>query len=314
MKILHYSKEQSEEQYVRQALPEIEWVFRTGETITAGDASDAQILSVFTTHKVNADVLAQFPQLKLIVTRSTGYDHIDVAAATASGVQVANVPSYGENTVAEFAAALLLALSRNITDARERVRGGQWNQEGLEGFDLAGKTIGVIGTGRIGSHMVRIAHGFGMHVCAHDTVVREELVTQYQVEYLSLVELLKRADVVSVHVPNLPATHHLLNRDMFAYMKRGAYLINTARGAVVETEALIEVLESGVLAGAGLDVLEEESASVQTQALAQRDNVIVTPHVAFNTKEAKERILETTVNTIRHYISGTPISIVSSHK
>ncbi len=224
-----------------------------------GNPTDAEIISVFVGSVIDVSVLRKFPNLKLIATRSTGYDHIDLAACKGRSIAVANVPTYGEYTVAEYAFGLMLMLSRRLYEAYHEVReAGNFSVKGLRGFDLYGKTLGVIGTGNIGRHVVKIGKGFSMQVVAVDAKPDELFARETGFTYRSLQDVLRMSDIVTLHVPYLPSTHHLLNRENMGLMKRGAYLINTSRGAVVETEALLDALKSGQIAGAGLDVLEEE--------------------------------------------------------
>lgn len=280
---------------------------------------DFEAVCVFVGSAVSKEVIDAFSSLKLITTRSTGYDHIDLAAAGRRGIQVGYVPTYGENTVAEHAFGLLLTLAHRIYEGYDRLREkGQYSFEGLEGFDLKGRVMGVVGTGHIGAHSIRIAKGFEMKVIAYDAHPKAEMASEMGFEYKgSLEELLAEADVVSLHVPYLPETHHLINKDNIYKMKKGAVLINTSRGAVVETDALVKALQEGHLGGAGLDVLEEEGVMademgyllsgdektdlkvvIENHILIDMPNVIVTPHSAFNTREAKERILNTTAENI----------------
>lgn len=292
---------------------------------------DFDIAGIFMDSKIDEATIAALPNLKFITTLSTGYDHIDLEPAAARGIPVSSVPAYGENTVAEFAFGLILALSRKICESRDRVHNeGKFTTEGLVGFDLAGKTLGVVGTGRIGKHAVRMAKGFGMKVIAYDTYHDDEFAKEMGFPYVSLEDLLAQSDIVTIHCPYLPATHHLINKENIGLMKRGAYLINTARGGIVETEALVSALQSGVLAGAGLDVIEEESEMKDELALMasghpkeeelktislnhilmKMPNVILTPHNAFNSKEALLRILDTTIDNIVAFVNGAPINVV----
>lgn len=289
------------------------------------------IAGVFVESAVDEETVGKLPALKFITTLSTGYDHIDRAAAAAHGIQASYVPSYGENTVAEFTFALILSLSRKICEAHRRVREeGDFTTDGLRGFDLAGKTIGVVGTGRIGRHVVRIAKGFEMNVVAYDPFPDEAFAREAEFEYKPLPELLQMSDIVSLHVPYMPATHHLMNTDTFKLMKKGAYLINTSRGAIVDTKALLVALDEKHLGGAGLDVLEEEGVMknerddlvknrmkehdlavlLENHVLVDMPNVIVTPHNAFNTKEAFLRILAVTVENIVNFTKGTPTNLI----
>ncbi len=323
MKLVYIAKEEWEVAYMQGKLPGV-------ELVAEGDPA-AEVLSVFVNHPVDAAEMAKYPALKLIATRSTGVDHIDAAEAKRRGIAIASVPSYGVNTVAEFAFALILALSRRVCEASARVKGGSFSQEGLTGFDLAGKTIGILGCGKIGQHTVRIAKGFDMRVLVSDAFKNDALAQELGFTYAELPELLAQSDVISIHVPYLPETHHLINKNNISQIKKGAYLVNTARGAVVETACLVEALQNGTLAGAGLDVLEEEGdmqdemhllahghpkqeeleVMMQNHYLMSHPRVIVTPHVAFDTREAVERILATTAENITAFAAGTPTNLLA---
>ena len=292
--------------------------------------SDFEVASVFVNSSIDKEVLDTLPNLKFIVTRSTGYDHIDAEECKKRNITVSNVPFYGEHTVAEYSFGLILALSRKICEANDRVRDtGSFDLEGLQGFDLRDKTLGVIGGGSIGQNVVEIANGFKMNVLVCDVKPDEKLAEKLNFKYDEFENVLTKSDIVTLHVPYLKATHHLINAENIAKMKKGAYLINTSRGAVVETEALVGALKSGHLAGAGLDVLEEEGimrdefsfitkvdskehdlkAVLAGHVLIDMPNVIVTPHNAFNTKEALSRILNTTLDNIKSFIDGKPINL-----
>ena len=334
MKIHYFSGEAWEQDLVRAKLIGEDITFHEKSLAESPDVTDpdAEALCTFVESPITETELARFPALKLIATRSTGFDHIDLAAAKARGVAVANVPFYGENTVAEFAFALLLALSRRIIEADARVREtGTFSHEGLRGFDLAGKTIGVVGGGHIGVHAIRMANGFSMKVLCFDVHQDPSLAQKLNFTYASLPELLAASDIVTIHVPYNEHTHHLINKENIGMIKKGAYLINTARGAVVETDAIVDALKSGALAGAGLDVLEEEGdmndalalltaphpkeaelkVVLENHYLINHPRVIVTPHTAFNTTEAVERILDTTIENIKAFSTGSPINLVS---
>lgn len=294
-------------------------------------APGADVVSIFIYSEVTREVLDAMPNLKMIATRSTGYDHIDIAACTERGIVVTNVPRYGENTVAEHAFGLILALSRKIYHAVLHTTKLDFSTEGLQGFDLMGKTLGVIGAGAIGMHVIRIGKGFGMDVLAYDTHVQPLFAEVLGYKNVSLEELLAQSDVISLHVPLLPETYHLINQESIKLIKRGAILINTARGAIVDTGALVTALNEGILAGAGLDVIEGEETikeeaqllaeslpveklrtMVQNFALLHRDDVIITPHIGFYSIEAEERIMETTVDNINAFRAGTPQNVVNS--
>ena len=281
-----------------------------------GDGAHFDIAGVFMDSPVSAEVIAGLSELKFIATASTGFDHIDLAAAAVRGIPVSSVPGYGENTVAEFAFALILALSRKIVESDMRVRDEhRFATDGLCGFDLEGKTLGVVGTGRIGKHAIRAGKGFGMNIVAYDVYHDDAFAKEMGFPYLALEDLLAQSDVVTIHTPYLPSTHHLINSGNIGKVKKGAYLINTARGAIVETAAVLGALKSGQLGGAGLDVLEEEVAMKEGDMRVDAEligmpNVIVTPHNAFNTKEAFLRILDTTIDNIVAFVNGAPVNVV----
>ncbi|MCE5323905.1 hydroxyacid dehydrogenase [bacterium] len=297
------------------------------------EAADADAISIFIYSKIDKAILDKLPNLKLIATRSTGYDQIDLDECDRRGITVCNVPRYGENTVAEHAFALILGLTRKMKAAVMRANQLDFHIEGLRGFDLYGKTLGVIGAGAIGLHSIRIGRGFGMKVLAYDAFPQQILAEVLGFEYTSFDNLLAESDIITLHVPLLKDTYHLINKDNISKIKRGAMLINTSRGAVVETQALVKALDEGILAGAGLDVLEgEESikeeaqllsemlpveklrAIVHSYALLHRDNVIITPHVAFYSIEAEHRIIDTTIDNIESFLRGTPINVVKAKR
>lgn len=328
MKILFFYNEDWEKEYFSQNIGssfEIDFVKGTIQERPELKDKEAEILSVFVGSKVDADALDRFPNLKLIVVRSTGFDHIDIEAAKKRNIAVSNVPSYGSKTVAEFAFALLLALSRKIFPAYEQIlKRDSFSKEGLRGFDLAGKTVGIVGTGKIGKHFAQIARGFDMNIVAFDVCPDEEFAVETGVRYVGFDELLSSVDIISLHIPYNARTRHFLNEEAFSKMKRGVYLINTSRGGVVETEALVEALKNETIAGAGLDVLEAEiymgnnpkllekaradaesaDTILNNQYLIDNPNVIVTPHNAFNTKEAIERIFDVTAENIQSFADG----------
>jgi D-lactate dehydrogenase len=287
------------------------------------------VLSVFIHSAVTAEQMDRLPDLKLIATRSTGYDHIDLEACRERDIAVATVPNYGENTVAEHAFALLLALTRRIHRCYERTIRGDFSIEGLRGIDLQGRTMGVLGTGSIARNVLRIAKGFEMECIGYDIHPDDEAASRLGFQYVDLPELLSRSQVLSLHVPYNRHTHHMIDADALAKLPAGAILINTARGGIVDPAALVESLKSGHLGGAGLDVLEAEKAVgeevellsqqydldqlrsvIQNHALLRMPNVIITPHVGFNSEEAVRRIIETTVENIDGFLAGRPQNLV----
>lgn len=236
------------------------------------------------------------------------------------------VPAYSPHAVAEHAVALILALNRRLPRAVARTREGDFSLNGLLGFDLHGKTVGVIGTGIIGSVFAKIVMGFGMHVLAHSVPPYNDELIAFGARYVELDELLHRADIVSLHCPLLPSTHHLINERTLARMKHGAMLINTGRGGLVDAQALVDALKSGQLGHLGLDVYEEESGlffedhsdlPLQDDVLARLltfPNVIVTSHQAFFTREALAEIAHTTLLNIEAWHAGAPQNVVTANR
>ncbi len=284
---------------------------------------DAEVIAVFIESPVTKEMMARFPQLKLIVAMSVGYDHIDLKAAKQRKIAVVNVPTYGENTVAEHTFALILGLTRKLFDSVKRVKEGIYDFHGLRGVDIKDKTLGVVGTGHIGSHVIRIATGFEMNVLAYDVKPDQELAKKLNFTYTSLNQLLKKSDIVTLHTPLFKNTYHLINKKNIKFMKQGSLLINTARGGLIEPEALLQALKTGPLAGAGLDVLEDEGllqnfeevmscadnncklkTSLINNLIIDHPNTIITPHNAFNSVEALQRIVDVTVENIKSFFSG----------
>lgn len=331
-KVAFFEVKDWEKDYLENQLNDTEVSFFP-EKISAeniGIAKDCQIISIFVDSKVSKDVADKLPNLKMIATRSTGFDHIDLEACKKNGVRVSNVPHYGDNAVAEYTFALILDLSRKIHQSIERVRNGEFSFQGLTGFDLKNKTIGIVGIGNIGSHVARIAQAFEMNVLAYDLRQDKKLSKKLGFKYVSLEELLNNSDIITLHVPYNKNTHYLINSGNINLIKKGSYLINTSRGGVVETDALIKALSKGIIAAAGLDVLEEENfikeevyllskefslktdlkVVLENHILMEQDNVIITPHNAFNSKEALEKILEITVLNIKSFLANKPINLV----
>jgi D-lactate dehydrogenase len=295
------------------------------------EIKDFDIVSVFIYSYINKNLLTKLSKLKLITTRSTGFEHINIEECKERRIKVCNVPIYGANTVAEHTFALILCLSRKIHESWERTTRGNFSLEGLRGFDLKDKTIGIIGAGSIGKNVIRIARGFDMKVLAYDLHKDKKLAKKLEFKYTNLDDLLKKSDIISLHVPYNKNTHHLINKKNLKLIKKGALLINTARGSVIDTDAIVKSLDKGILGGAGLDVLEEEGlikeekqllsknfpkgnlkALLRNHILLTQKNVIITPHNAFNSKEALQRILDTTILNIKSFINKKPKNLVKS--
>ncbi|MCL5021551.1 MAG: hydroxyacid dehydrogenase [Bacteroidetes bacterium] len=292
-------------------------------------AKGADLISVFIYSVLDKANLLKLPKLKCVATRSTGFNHIDLKYAVEKNVTICNVPYYGENTVAEHTFGLILTLSRNIHKAYVRTIRNNFSPEGLEGWDIKGKTLGVVGAGGIGSHVIKIAKGFGMNVLAFDVHKNHFMEEVLGFRYVQLDELLRKSDIITLHCPYNKETHHLINMSNIGLVKKGALFINTARASIIEPEALHYALEAGIFGGAGLDVFEGEDlvkeenqmltrnvsvehlkAVLEKNILLNRENVIVTPHIAFDSVEAVERILQTTVDNIVAYSTGSPANVV----
>lgn len=294
------------------------------KTQLTDEIKQADVISCFTFSRVSADILKQFPNLKLIALRCVGFDHIDIAYCKEHNIQVVNSLGYGNITVAEFAFGLILDVSRKIARSYTNLKNEHLNRDIYTGFELYGKNIGIIGTGAIGSEAIRIAKGFGMNVLAYDLYPKEELVQKYGVKYLPLDELLKESDIVSLHAPSTKDNFHMINAEKIKLMKPTAVIVNTARGELIDTKALYEALSGNRIFGAGLDVLEAENILTQPEAtwafdyltndtikqtlvnerLLKLHNVVITPHIAYNTKEAENRILNITLNNITSFFEG----------
>jgi len=347
MKISFVSAGSGDETFFQDALRDHDLEFVSSTTAVS---AEAEILSPFIYDRVHSEFLDGHPLLRLVCTRSAGWDHIDVELCRQRGVTVANVPAYGANTVAEHTFALILALSRRLRDASLAVQ-NRSSAEALRGFDLKGKTIGVIGTGRIGSHVIRLANGFGMRVLACDTVPNTHLADLLGFAYTTLEDLLAQAHIITLHCPLRPDNFHLLDRDRLSRCIPGVLIINTARGSLIDTEALIAALEAGQVGGAGLDVLEGELATdrppnlnvtelileelhaglspeehrlkhpnriqelqqmMRNKVLISRPNVVFTPHIGFNSFEGVDRINRTTAENVRAFLDGKPINVVTT--
>lgn len=298
---------------------------------------DAKAISVFvhTAAKMNAETLDKYPNLQLIATRSTGIDHIDLDYCRKRNIEVVHVPKYGEATVAEYTFGLLLNLSRKIIEARNDMKNASVHINDYLGFDLYDHTIGIIGTGAIGRHVAKLARGFGMHVLAYDLYPNEEFQRIYNIHYVTLDELYAQSDIITLHAPSTKDNHHLLNDAAFAKMKDGVIIINTARGDLIDTESLYKHIVTGKVAGAGLDVLENEDFllhddiiikdqdigldfamnTIANSKLLQHKRVIITPHIGFNSIDAVHRILNTTVKNIEAFFAGrTQNSVMGAKK
>lgn len=322
-KIAFFDIESWQKKYIRDNLKG-HTLFFSPNKLTKSSAKkikDYDCVCGFIYSSINKDILDELPKLKFISTMSTGFNHIDLEECRKRKIIVSNVPTYGENTVAEHTFALILSLSRKIPESTNKVKQGHFNLKGLRGFDIKGKTLGIIGMGNIGQHVARIANGFGMKIIAFDVYKDLKFAKKYDIQFKSLSYILKHCDILTLHAPLNKYTTHLINKKNIKLMKKGSLLINTARGGLIDTEAILYGLKNKILAGVGLDVLEDESfipnedvllseefleknkkklrLLLEEHILTERDNVIITPHNGFNSKGALIRILDTTIKNLK---------------
>lgn len=343
MRIVFVETEPSDQEFFKSRFAEHEVLF--AENLSEVPAS-AEVISIFIYSHVTPSFLNKHRRLKLILTRSTSFAHIDLSECAARGIKVCAIESYGECTVAEHTFALILAVARRLPEASRAHSKERFSYKEIRGFELRNKTLGLVGTGRVGQRLVRIALAFEMKVLAYDARPRP----LEDVEYVSKEDLVANSEIISLHIPLTPQTFHFLDARTFSLCRRGAIVINTSPGALIDTEALIEALEKGIIGGAGLDSLEEERVVRQqamgviadqivqrvrsapeagestrkpgrvhelrqltrNETLLSRDDVIFTPHTAFNCHEAVERVNRTTVEIIRAFLAGKPINEIKS--
>jgi D-lactate dehydrogenase len=326
----------SEKDYFKEKSPkDLEIEFITEPLDNTTQLSEAQkietvVVSVFITSKLTSEVLSQFKNIQVIATRSTGYNHIDLEYCRTNNITVLNVPDYGKTSVAQYTIGMILNLTRNVVTAVKDIKTRKLNYSKYEGRNLTNLSLGVIGTGSIGSAVCELAHMFGMEIYAYDLTVNEEI--RDYVEYLNFEELLSKSDIISLHMPYIPDFYHMIKEKEVNLMKDNVYIINTSRGELIDISAIYKGIQSGKIKGAALDVLEcenlnyetEEITNAITQAsehcletavitdkLLQYDNVIITPHIAYNTKESVMNILDSMFISIKeHYIGGRKNRVV----
>ncbi len=326
--IIFYEIKQYEREYFEKNLyNEYNMEFKEEELLPETELNymeeNSEIISVFTGSRLSFDTLRKFKKLKLILTRSVGYSHIDTQYCAAEGIIVANTPHYGDYTVAEYSYGLLLNLVRRICYGETELKQGDMYPETF-GMELFDKTIGIIGTGSIGAKSVKIAKGFSMNVICSDIKENEDLKSEYNIKYTDIDTLCKLSDIIMLHAPLTTGTYHIIDKDKIALMKENAVIVNTARGELIDTEALYEALLDGKIKGAALDVLEFEETiqnkrpgeninlknlrtSLINNKLLNLRNVIATPHIAYDTREAVSRILSMTINNLIQYEQGGEI-------
>lgn len=303
--ILFLDVEESDRALVRGRFPEAVFApadLKDESLIEA--CADAEIISCFINTQFPRTVIERLPKLKLLCTRSVGFDHIDIDACTERGITVCNVPDYGSHVIAEHVFALLLSTLRHVYEGDKRVESGVFDYHGLRGMALKGKTIGILGTGKIGRKVAKIAYGYEMRILANDVCRTVELERELGVRYVPLEELLAESDILTLHLPAMEETEHLLDAGAFAQMKDGVVLVNTARGSLIDTKALLDALQSGKVAHALLDVLEHEQNFEENRELINHPHVVVTPHIAFYADDSMRNMYIDAMQSIEQWIGG----------
>ncbi|MCM1339909.1 MAG: hypothetical protein NC191_09590 [Muribaculaceae bacterium] len=293
--------------------------------LTEEDFENTLIISVFINSNVHESIINRFKNLRVISTRSTGYDHIDVNSCMQKNIALINIESYGSISVAEFTFAMMLMLIRNLFKAVTTQKNQIVSTADLTGRNLNGLVLGVVGTGQVGGGVIKIASGFSMRILAYDVRKNQNLIDEYGVEYVCLETLLKNSDVITLHIPYLKENYHLFSHEQFEMMKNGVYFINVARGELVDNEALLAALNSGKVKGAALDVIACHQGGVSgkdksslycietseaVKQMAELPNVLITPHMAYDTQEAVDYILEKTFEALSDYMHGGRINRV----
>lgn len=273
------------------------------------ETRDADGLVSLLTDKIDGELMDACPRLRVVSNYAVGFDNLDIPAGTSRGILMGNTPGVLTETTADFAFALLMAAARRIVEGADYVRAGKWKTWGpllLLGHDVHHATLGLIGLGRIGVEMARRARGFEMRVLYYDVIRREDYEQEYGLTYAPLEDVLKQADFVSIHTPLTPETHHLMNRDRFALMKPNAILINTSRGPVVDSDALLAALQSGQIAGAALDVTEPEPLPADSP-LIQQENCLVVPHIASASRVTRGKMSDIAARNLIAGLKGEPL-------
>ena len=315
-KILFLEVDKPDLKLVQEAFPDATITDKSLEGDALVEAcKDAEIVSPFIYSQFTKEVLEKLPNLKLIATRSVGYNHIDLDACKKQGIIVCNVPDYGSHVIAEHVYALLLSKIRHIEEAEESVEAGEFDYHGLRGISLRGKTIGIVGTGKIGACVAQIAHGFGMRILAMDHCRKEWLEQEYKVQYVEFQELLEQCDIISLHVPATEETTHMINDVALHRMKPGVILVNTARGELIDSPALVSAVKGNKVKYALLDVMEHEKNFKENKELIELENVIVTPHIAFYTESSMNNMYTDCFDSINEHLGGkTPEHTVKPRK
>lgn len=322
MKIAIFSSHKFEVPYLNKAnhqAHQLQYFFTNLNIHTVGLARDHEVASIFVNDDASAPVLEKLHEygIQYLALRSAGYNHVDLQKAKELGIKVANVPEYSPYAIAEHTVALMLALNRKIIRANNRIKDLNFSLDGLTGFDMHGKQVGILGMGKIGAIVARILHGFGCKILAFDMQEDPEMIEKYRVEYLDVATICKRSDIITLHLPLIPQTRYIIGKKAISKMKAGVMIINTSRGGLLDTKEVIKALKKGKIGYLGLDVYEEESGlffeDLSEQDILQDDmisrlmtfkNVLITSHQAFLTDTALENIADTTFYNIDQWAAG----------
>ncbi len=314
MNILFLEVDAEDVSLVKKKLPQAQCIEESAlsEQKLIETCRDAKVISCFIHSHFTEKIVNQLPNLRLLCTRSVGYDHIDLAACRKRGIIVCNVPDYGSYVIAEHVFALLLSTLRHVPEGDRKVEGGTFDYHGLRGMALHGKTIGIIGTGSIGRTVAQIAQGFDMKILAYDTQPSHELQKKIpSLQYVTLHALITHSDIISLHIPETPATHHIIDATAIAQMKVGVIIINTARGSLIDRTALLAALQSKKVQYALLDVLEHEQNFEENKELIAHPRVVTTPHIAFYADDSMQRMLTESFHSIEEWTHGKqPTNVV----
>lgn len=304
--IYFFEVESKDKKKLKKAFPNAKIIKEPLTEELAKKYKDAEAISTFIYSDLSKKTLSKFKKLKIVVTRSVGYNHIDLAYTDKKKIAVCNVPDYGSHVIAEHAFALLLSSARNVIEGEERTEHDEFVWKGLRGMALRGKTIGVVGTGKIGMHVCRIASlGFQMNVLAYDLHPNQDKAKDYHFTYVDkLDDIWKKSDIITLHTPLFPSTEHMINAKSIRKMKKGVFIINTARGELIDTKALIKGVKSGKIAEAALDVIEHEKNIADHNEILHLKDVIVTPHIAFYADDSMDKMYDESIASIQRLING----------
>ncbi|MCK4636237.1 MAG: hydroxyacid dehydrogenase [Candidatus Moranbacteria bacterium] len=303
MKITFFEVVENDVETIKDNFPEAQIVEEKLSLDNVEKFQDSEIICIFIYSKIDKQILDKLPNLKLVITRSAGFDHIDIKECEKRGNKFCNVPDYGSHVIAEHVFALMLSSLRNVVKGEERTNALDFDWYGLRGVSLKNKVLGIVGMGKIGSHVARIASlGFQMKVIAFDLHPNEELAKKYNFEYVSFDELLEQSDIITLHCPLNCHTEHMINRETIAKMKDGVSIINTSRGGILNTEDVLDAVKSGRISHLALDVLEDEQNIEENKEIMTYPNIIITPHIAFYSDDSVKKMYSESFRMINEFL------------